>query len=171
MIRESGYDIVDINKSGSDYNHTIQGDIELDHLINQVLGESLDDGSLPNGDFDEDDKIGEICYQYDLLGFVYPEEVTAEEVEGISKDEEKEYEAMMTETERSQGQTAVGTSVRFAISSMESMWTVKDIVDLSGASRNRVGEVVEQEEIRGNCELIAKAKTGGRPKRIYITHE
>ena len=170
MIRESGYDIVDVNKSGSDYNHTIQGDIELDHLINQVLGESLDDETLPNGDFNGD-KIGEICYQYDLLGFVYPENVEAEEIEGVSQSEKNEYEAMMTETERSQGQTAVGTSVRFAISAMESMWTMKDIVDLSGASRDRVGEVVEQEEIRGNCELIAKAKTGGRYKRIYITHK
>ena len=170
MIRESGYNLLDVVKKEDGYHHEIEGDIEIDHSLNQEIADALDTGELPSGDFDGD-KIGEVCYDYHIKSFIYPQDVTAEEIEGISQDEENEYEAMMTETERSQGQTAVGTSVRFAISSMESMWTVEDIVELSGASRNRTGEVVEQEEIRGNCELIAKAKTGGRYKRIYITHK
>jgi hypothetical protein len=172
MRRESDFDILDLREeedaSGEEHLiHRIQGGIDLDTIVN----DTIDDAELFPDEYDEEKKVAEVCYQYSITSFVYPEAVRAEEIEGVTEDEKREYESMMTEVERNQGQTGVGTSVRFAISAMDGMWTIDDVKELSGASRDTVETVVEQEEIRDNCELISRAKTGGMSKGIYITHK
>lgn len=166
MRRESDFDVVDI-VSTKFLKHDIQGGIDIDIAIEQVL----DDADELFADEYDDEKVAEVCYLYNITSFVYPENVRAEEIEGVSEVEKEDYKVMMAEVEINQGQTAVGTSVRFAISAMEDMWTIDDLVELSGASRDTVERVVEQEEIRDNCELIARAKTAGMSKGIYITHK
>jgi hypothetical protein len=171
MRREFDFDIIDLREVedvSGDENliHRIQGSIDIDTIINDTIDE---DNLYP--DEYGDDKVAEVCYQYSTISFIYPENVRAEEIGGVSEGEKQQYEKMMTETERSQGQTGQGTSVRFAISAMDKMWTIDDLVELSGASRDTVERVVEQEEIRENCELIARAKTSGMSKGIYITHK
>ena len=105
----------------------------------------------------------------DIENIVKISDVRDEDVEGISKEEITQYQDAMSEIQQKQGQPAKGTHARIAISAMDRVWTLDDIVELSGASRDVVRRVVEQELIRGFVKQIGKAKTQGRAKAIYIT--
>lgn len=96
-------------------------------------------------------------------------EIESEDVEGITDEEVTVYQNKMAVVQTQQGQPAKSTYARFAITAMSGVWTLDDIVELSGASRDTVRRVVDQEEIRDVVNQVGKAKTGKRRKAVYIT--
>lgn len=92
-----------------------------------------------------------------------------DDIEGVTESEVQVYYKHMKEFEKQFGQDSVGDRVRIAISVLESVWTIDDIVEISGASRDTAERVVRKEHIRGIVDIVGEARTGGRPKSIYRT--
>jgi hypothetical protein len=118
---------------------------------------------LTNTHVDEDDII-EI-----RKGDVEAKRPFYDDIEGVKKREVQLYRERMEQFKTQHGQGSVGDGVCIAISVLEPVWTIDDIVEISGASRDTAERVVSKEQIRNIVEKVGEARTGGRPKSIYQT--
>jgi len=114
-------------------------------------------------------ETGWYATDFDFDEIVEVSEFTVDCVKGFSVKDESEYGNKVTEIEENQGQQEIGTYASFAISSLDWLWVIDDVMELCGCSRATARRVIEREQIKGYCEVVDRAKTGGRPKTVYKT--
>ena len=137
------------------------GDFVRTEYFEGVVIRILDEAVI----FDSGHKLIDIDFD-DVVEF---SDLNVECVEGIAVMEESQYEKKVTGIEENQGQQQKGTYASFAISCLEWLWVIDDVMRLCGCSKPTARRVIEREQIKGYCEVVGQAKTGGRPKTVYKT--
>ncbi|MXR50195.1 helix-turn-helix domain-containing protein [Halovenus sp. WSH3] len=78
-----------------------------------------------------------------------------------------EYGEKITQVEEQYGQTANYMRVLTAIKTMDDVWTVRDIMDVTGVPERTTRRIVGQLQTVGFIEQVDEKKTLGKPIPYY----